>query len=332
MTESRIAALVLVGTCSLWAFSFPLLKAIEQLGHVHAPGNSSVFYSALLVALRFTIAALAFGIFLLFRGRRSGDSARRVPFVTKLEIEQGFGIGLFGGLGLLLQMDGLAYTHGSTSAFLTQGYVVIIPLWSALTTGQRPAWRIWSACLLVCVGAAVLAGVSPGRFYLGRGEWETLAGSVLFAGQILWLERRKYRENDSIRATTVMFVVMAVAMWPLAFLLAESSGDMLKAYSSGKVWLLFGLLTVFCTLLTFPLANHWQPKLPATQAGLLYCTEPVFTSLVCLFFPAWISRETGLDYPNETVTKNLIAGGGAILLANLWLQLQPPAKIDKQHE
>lgn len=329
MTESRIAALVLVGTCSLWAFSFPLLKALERLGHVHAPGNSSLFYSALLVALRFSVAGAVFGAFIAIRhwtGASRPGSVRARPLISKLEWQQGLGIGFFGGFGLLLQMDGLAYTHGSVSAFLTQGYAVIIPLWVALTTRRPPGWRVVGACVLVCAGAAILAGVSSDRLYLGRGEWETLAGSVLFAGQILWLERPKYSGNDSTRATTIMFTIMAAVMWPLALLLAKTPMDIVRAYSSSDVWVLFGLLTLLCTLATFPLANHWQPKLPATQAGLLYCTEPVFTSLVCLFFPAWISNWTGISYPNETLTSNLAIGGGCILLANAWLQLGTGAK------
>jgi len=42
------------------------------------------------------------------------------------------------------------------------------------------------------LGAALLAGVSLDHLHLGRGELETLAGSVLFAGQILWLERPQF--------------------------------------------------------------------------------------------------------------------------------------------
>ena len=58
--------------------------------------------------------------------------------------------------------------------------------------------------------------------------------------------------------------------------------------------------------------------------GLLYCTEPVFTSVVTLFVPGIISRFAGIHYPDESLTWNLLAGGGLILVANAWLQLHPP--------
>jgi drug/metabolite transporter (DMT)-like permease len=158
---------------------------------------------------------------------------------------------------------------------------------------------------------------------LGRGEWETLAGSVLFACQILWLERPVFHANDSRRATTVMCLVMSLSALPLALLAAPRAADLLAAYRSPSAMGLLALLAVVCTLFTFPLANHWQPKVSATQAGLLYCTEPVFTSVVTLFFPGVISRHVGIQYPDEHLTWNLIAGGGLILGANVWLQLRP---------
>jgi len=331
MNPRLIASIVLIATCALWAFSFPLLKSIEQLGRRNAPGSSSLFVSTLLVAMRFSFAAALFLVGLWMRkawqGRRGGADrqATRVR-PTALEWKQGLGIGVFGSLGLILQMDGLAYTDGSISAFLTQGYAVLIPIWVTVTGGRPPGWPVVGACMLVGFGAALLAGVRPDHLHLGRGELETLVGSVLFAGQILWLERPEFSANDSVRATTVMFGAMAATAWPLALGLAGELQDTVRAAASADIAGLFVLLLVGCTLLTFPLANHWQPKVTATQAGLLYCTEPVFTSVVCLFVPGWISRATGLEYPDESIHARLVLGGACILAANVWILLRPPPR------
>jgi hypothetical protein len=69
--------------------------------------------------------------------------------------------------------------------------------------------------------------------------------------------------------------------------------------------------------------NKWQPFISTTEAGLLYCSEPVFTSLLALFVPAWFSQWGGLNYPNELASFNLLLGGGLITLANVLIQLQP---------
>ena len=43
--------------------------------------------------------------------------------------------------------------------------------------------------------------------------------------------------------------------------------------------------------------NVWQPHIEATHAGLIYCAEPVFTALLCLFLPALLSVWAGIAYP-----------------------------------
>lgn len=311
------ASLVLVFTCACWAFSFPAMKALAQVGAAHEPGASSLFLSFLCVALRFTSAGILLGASCI--GSR--------PWFTRLEWEQGLGIGVMGGIGLVLQMDGMAYTLASTSAFLTQAYCVVIPIWVSLLNRMFPAPRVVGACALTLAGAAVLAGLGTDGFRFGRGEWETLAGSLSFTGQILWLERPRYRVNRARHATVIMFLALAATAWPFAFLLAPAGRPVGVAYANVASVGLFALLVGLCTLVTFPLAVAWQPKVSATQAGLLYCTEPIFTSVVALFVPGWLSRLAGIDYANEHLTPNLVLGGLLILGANAWLVLRPPPSL-----
>ncbi len=82
------------------------------------------------------------------------------------------------------------------------------------------------------------------------------------------------------------------------------------------------LLTLFCTLGPFTLMNQWQPKITATEAGLIYCVEPIFASIMALFLPALLSVWAGLVYPNEQLTWHLLLGGGLITLANVLIQAQ----------
>jgi hypothetical protein len=72
--------------------------------------------------------------------------------------------------------------------------------------------------------------------------------------------------------------------------------------------------------------NLWQPKITATEAGLIYCVEPIFGSTMALFFPAVFSVWAGVNYPNETATWTLLVGGGLITLANVVIQLKPPTE------
>jgi drug/metabolite transporter (DMT)-like permease len=86
------------------------------------------------------------------------------------------------------------------------------------------------------------------------------------------------------------------------------------------------VLTLVCTLGAYGLMNTWQPKITATEAGLIYCVEPVFGSVMALFLPALFSVWVGINYPNETATWTLLIGGGLITAANILIQLKPKAK------
>jgi drug/metabolite transporter (DMT)-like permease len=314
------AARILVFCCACWAFSFPAMKALEQLGRIEAPGNSTFFFASLGVAIRFGVAALLLAIVIL----------PRLSALTRLELHQGVGLGILGAIGLVLQMDAMAYTRASTCAFLTQGYCVWLPIWFSLRHRRPPPLLVLVSSVMVLLGGAILAGVSWGQLRLGRGEWETLAGSIVFAAQILWLERPVYRGNDVYRFSAVMFATIAALCLPVAALSAQSPLDLAVAFRSPAAITLLGVLIVLCTLITFLLANRWQPEVPATEAGLLYATEPVFTAAVSLVVPGWITQFAGIHYPNERLTANLLVGGGMILAAIILLQLlaQPAARFD----
>jgi hypothetical protein len=69
--------------------------------------------------------------------------------------------------------------------------------------------------------------------------------------------------------------------------------------------------------------NRWQGFVSSVEAGLIYCAEPVFTSLIALFLPALVGVWMGRPVENEPLTLSLIGGGTLITLAILLLQLKP---------
>jgi drug/metabolite transporter (DMT)-like permease len=307
-----VAMLVLATAC--WSLSFPVMKTMTLAQQDRLPGVSTWFLSALCVLYRFALAAAGMAVL----------AAPGLRGLTRSEVAQGVGLGLFGSGGLLFQLDGLAYTSASTSAFLTQFYCLLIPLWLAVRHRRWPVPRVWWCSAAVLAGVAVLADFDWRRFRLGRGEIETLIGSVLFTGQILWLQRPRYAGNDVRRFSLVMFAVMALSMVPAAVLTTRSAGDWWTAYSTGPLLVLLGVLVGVCTFGGYLLMNRWQPEVSATQAGLIYCAEPVFVSLLVLFLPEWLAGFAGVVYPNESLTWRLLLGGGLITAANIALTLAPP--------
>jgi len=301
---------MLVFCTLLWSLSFPAMKALALTQQNLLPQSGSWFFTSLSVCYRFGIAGM---LLLPF-------AWRQLRSLRKLEVEQGMLIAFFGGVGILFQMDGLAYTSASTSAFLTQGYCVFLPIWLALVHRQWPSLKTFLCVALVVIGVAVLAEINFHSFHLGRGEIETLIASFLFTGQILNLGNPRYAANRPLCFTVVMLLGTALVSAPLVCVTAPDAAACLRAYASPAACGFLALIVVFCTLGAFMVMNVWQRHVTATEAGLIYCSEPVFASVLALFLPAIFSAWANIHYANENLTLRLLVGGGLITAANILLQ------------
>jgi drug/metabolite transporter (DMT)-like permease len=283
-----------------------LVKAQQQL----EPQAGTWLLASLSIIFRFGFAAI-----LLFVWNFSS-----IKKMTTLEFYEGAGLGIIGGVGLLFQMDGVNYTAASVSAFITQSYCIFIPLLVACRKREWPSKTIAASTAMVLVGVALLSQFDWKEMRLGRGEVETLIASLFFTGQILWLERPLFSKNRPMNFSIVMFAVTALIFLPIPAM-RENLTKLPGLYSTFlpiffSIWLM-----VLSTLIAYTLMNYWQPHVAATQAGLIYSTEPVFTSVFALFLPAWFSSIAKIDYPNELLTVPQVIGGSLILGANaliLW--------------
>jgi drug/metabolite transporter (DMT)-like permease len=312
----RRALLMLVLATSFWGLSFPIIKTMALVQMRLLPEAGTWFSAVYLVAPRFVLGGLVLVAW----------QARDFWRVTRGELKQGVIIGLFSAVGMLLQNDGLQFTAASTSAFLTQLYAILIPIYVALRSRRSPRVSVWVSCALVLAGVAILGNFNWRTLHFGRGEWETLLASSFFVGQILWLEKPEFAANRALKLTLVMFATQALVYTGLALWLAPSGRALLVPWTSPGWVTLTIVLTLVCTVGSYGLMNAWQPKISAIEAGLIYCAEPIFGSAMALFLPAVFAGWTGIDYANETTTWTLLIGGGLITLANLLIQLKPPGK------
>lgn len=314
-TEHQRALIGLLLANLAWGLSFPLIKSVVFTHQQLLPGSGNWFITALALAPRFVLSAAV----MLILARAHWRNA------TRLELRQGLLLGVSNAFGMVLQVDGLQFTSASVSAFLTQFYAIMIPVVVALRVRRSPPVMVWLCAGLVLAGVAILGRFDFRTLHLGRGEIETLLSSVFFMWQIFVLEDKRCGANRALPVSAVMFATEGVIFTAMALGTAPSPADCLVPLTSVP-WLGFtGLLTLLCTLGAFLLMIRWQPKITATEAGLIYCFEPVFASVMALFLPALFSRWAGFDYPNELMTWQLIAGGGLITFANILLQINPPS-------
>ena len=300
-----------------WAMSFPLMKAVGQVVGRDVPGASSWFYTAMMIMPRFCLAALVLALAL----------GRGLLTMSAAEWRQGAMLGGFAGFGMLLQADGLQFVPASTSAFLSQFFAILIPLWIAVRTRRNPGLWVWGCASMVLVGVAVLGRFDWHAMRMGRGEAETLLASVFFMGQILSLERPEFALNRVLPITFVMFLVEASLFLVVALVTMPSGEALFTPMVSAPWWGFTVALTVFCTLGSFLTMNKWQPRISSTEAGLLYCAEPVFSAIMCWFLPGLFSVWAAIEYANEAMTLELLIGGAFIVGANVLLQLRPRSAV-----
>jgi drug/metabolite transporter (DMT)-like permease len=314
MTDAPIslrgrALMMLVVANLYWGISFPVIKSITALNRLLLPDSGSWFIAAAALAPRFIVAVL---IMLPF-SRRSARPTRR-------EIKQGLGIAAFAAAGTFLQTDGLQFTNASTSSFLTQFSAILIPAWLALRHRRSPGVVVWVGCFLVLLGVAILGHFDWRTLRFGRGEWETLLCSLFFTAQILWIGKPEFAGNRPGPVTLAMFALQAVAFTAMAAATAPSARALLVPWGS-PAWVGLTLtLAVVCTIGAFSIMNKWQPRITSTEAGLIYCIEPIFASVFALFLPAIFSAWASIDYPNEHATWSLVIGGALITVANVLVQ------------
>jgi len=309
-----VQMLVLANAC--WALSFPTMKALELYQRGWFENVSSWFITSSALVVRFGLASVVMLVV----------CARTMRRFTRLEIWEGLGLGVIGGAGLLFQMDGLAHTAASTSAFLTQFYCLLIPIIVAWQSRRWPSPVTAASCLMVIAGVAVLSNVDWQVLRIGRGELETIVASTIFTGQILWLQRPKFAVNNVNHFTLVMLVVTALVCLPVALMTGGSLGPWIDSYATIPMAVFTFILVFACTLGGYLLMNYWQPRVTATEAGLLYCLEPIFASLFAMFLPGWFSAMAGIPYANEQIGWRLLIGGSLITVANALMQSTPPAK------
>lgn len=309
-------AFFLILACVLWALSFPLVKALHLEQTARVPGASSLFLASWMQVARFGLGALLLLPFALGKNRPTAD-----------EVRQGLALALWGGAAMWLQADALAYTEASTSAFLTQAYCIFLPLWACIRTRRVPGGRVILSTLLVLAGGAILSGLRPDHLHLGRGEIETLVAAFLFTFQILALENPRYSANRGLPVTFAMFLAITIFLTPVTLFTGPNSTAWLTAGASISAWALIGGLAVFCSLGAYLLMNTWQKRVSATEAGLIYTTEPVFTAVYALFLPAAMGAAIGIAYPNESLTTSLVTGGSLILAANVLMQWKRPPHL-----
>lgn len=279
--------LALIAATVIWGVSFTIVK--DVLNEVS---------TLLFLAIRFSVGALAMGLFLVPRLRHYRYTRRHLGWCA------------LGGVllmaGMSLQTIGLKLTTISKSAFLTSLYIVVVPLLSSLVNRVGPRSMEWVGIAFATLGLALMTMNQDQWQTPSLGDALTIACSIVFAVQIMVLGQAA-RSGDANLATLVQLAVCSVCL----------AGACWATETPRIVWsseVIFAILLtgVFATAVAIGLQSWAQQSVPASRAALLFALEPVFA---CLFAWVWIG---------ETIAPRAAVGAAFILAGILIVEMKPP--------
>jgi drug/metabolite transporter (DMT)-like permease len=266
--------LLLLLVTVVWGLTFPVLKvATGQLSGVE------------ITALRFLIAAACMGPFL-----------RGIPALTWRD---GLLLGVLALTSMVAQAYGLQFISANRSAFLTSLNVLMVPL-IGLALGTRPAWVVFFAAALACVGVGLMSFDVQGALWA---DLATLAAALAYAlYTILMSARAKAHAPAQLATAQIACMALLGACW----MLADSGAQrllVLPGLVNAEVWWGLLYLGAVASAATFFLQALAQSHVSAEQAAIIYAMEPVFAAA----FGWW--------YINEQMTPLALLGGALVIAA-----------------
>lgn len=297
MSERRLHFLAVGAMATaaiIWGSAFPATKYLQEAGlRVNA-----------LLALRFSLGALALLILTLARGSRWKAADVRDGLVAGVVLASLF----------WLQTEGLQSTSTTKNAFITGLYVIFTPM-VALGFGERPKAAHGLAVLIAAVGLVGLV-FKPGESFGGwtRGDTLTLWNAILIGLHIVLIGKFS-RRADAWVLTFTQVAVVAIVCTLMA--LAPTEGGFRASHGLGLPGTWIGLLWLglAATGLTMFLQARFQPWLTATEAGIIFSLEPVVATLLAV--SGWIPGV------KDHLVARQWAGAALIVAAALVAELGP---------
>lgn len=296
---TRHASFMLVLVTALWGVSFSLTHTWQRV--TQETGMDELLSSLTLIALRMPLALLLLGLW-------------RPAIVTapkRREHLGGAALGVVFCIGFILQTWGLATTTPALSGFFTALCSAWAPLIALVFLREKVAPMTLLGLSVAFVGCAVLVN----GWEFAPGDWLTVLASVLFALQMIVLDRLGKVMNPSNLSAAFLGVTGLIAALCAVALASYRPGleewlTWARSMLSRRDMLAIVLAqAIFPSALAFYWMNTYQPLVPVSRAALIYMLEPVFSTLVSLL--------TGQD----KMTVRLLLGGVLILGGNLLVEL-----------
>ncbi|MDQ0508472.1 putative DMT superfamily transporter inner membrane protein [Aedoeadaptatus ivorii] len=221
----------------------------------------------------------------------------------------GIELGLLLGIATAFQMVGLQYTTPANQTFIIVSYVVTVPLLRFVFRRVVPGRHIALAALFTVAGVGFLT-VGP-NFHLNRGDVLTFIMSLLFAVQILRIDRYMPHIDNAVQFTVIQLIVAGAISLALWFFMKRPvfTGPVTLRAVGGLTY-----IVVLNTAIAYLLQNYAQRYAPPDKSALIISSESLFGTFAAYVFAGEVF------YPKK------ILGCVLILVGQFFAQVLPTLK------
>lgn len=278
-----------LGAAAIWGGMYVVSKVVLEV----IPPFS-------LLTLRLIMGAIALGIVIYFRNRKSGTKLA----ITKEFFWTSFLVGFVGyGISLGFQFVGTKLSTASNGSLVTSATPAFVLLFAPFLLGEKSTPRRIIALVISTLGVLAVidprnAELSPSLFW---GNMSLLAAALTWALYSV-LVRKVSKSMDLLTSSTIMLLgglpsSIALGIWEIN---SQGIGTITPSIIGG---LLF--LGIISTAIAMFLWNYAFAELPAAVASLTFFAQPIVGTLLGWFFLA------------EKITPLFLIGGALISIGIL---------------
>lgn len=200
-------AIILLTATVVWGLSFVAQsKAMDYLAPLTYNGVRILLGGAALLPVVFVFRAFDPS------HRRMAERERKAR--DRRSVYGGIVCGVFMCAAATMQQYGIAQTTVGKAGFVTALYIVLVPVFGVLF-GKRVPWLAYVCVPVALIGFYFLCMKED--FAVGAGDGYVLLCAVLFAFQILFIDRFLERGVDGVLMACVQFCTAALLLLPLMF-------------------------------------------------------------------------------------------------------------------
>ncbi|MFC1591980.1 DMT family transporter [Thermodesulfobacteriota bacterium] len=285
-----LAILILFLTTLFWGTTFPFTKELTR-----------VLHPVWIITLRFGCAAI---ILLLLAYPNIRKAAKTIS-------KRDYGLFLLLGIlnlgGILFLTMSLKISEVANSSFLLSIALLIIPFWELLLFGIPLRRKIIVALTMMLCGIYLMSYGFELPRRLVAGDLLALLAALIYSFYIILVGLLSKRYHAGV-IMFIAFSITALLCLPLGLAIPQATTPDFSALGMQTVFNL-GFLVVIGTVTPYVLMGVGQRTVDAQTSAMIYILEPVFATLIALFFFA------------QPISFTKYIGAGIILIAQ-WIAIR----------